>query len=43
MFLGLINLVLRSNWYTFNSQLYKQIDEVAIGERTTSTTAKIYM
>ena len=30
-FLGLVHLVLRTTWYTFNSQFYQQTDGVAIG------------
>ena len=30
-FLDLVNLVLTTTWYTFNSQFYKQIDGVAMG------------
>ena len=30
-FLGLVHLVLRTTWYTFNSQFYQQIDGVAMG------------
>ena len=30
-FLGLVHLVLRTTWYTFDSQFYQQIDGVAMG------------
>ena len=30
-FLDLVNLVLTTTWYTFNSQFYQQTDDVAMG------------
>ena len=42
-FLDLVNLVLTTTWYTFNSQFYQQADDVAMGEPASSTTAEIYM
>ena len=41
--LDLINLVLTTTWYTFNSQFYQQTDGVAMGGPASSTTAEIYM
>ena len=41
-FLGLVNLVLTTTWYTFNTQFYKQTDGVAMGGTASSTTAVIY-
>ena len=40
-FLDLVNLVLTTAWYTFNSQFYQQTDGVAMGGPS-STTAEIY-
>ena len=42
-FLDLVNLVLTTTWYTFNSQFYQQTDGVAMGGPASSTTAEIYM
>ena len=42
-FLDLVNLVLTTTWYTFNSQLYQQPDGIAMGSPASSTTAEIYM
>ena len=42
-FLDLVNLVLKSTWYTFNSQFYQQTDGFAMGGQASSTTAEIYM
>ena len=42
-FLDLVYLILRSTWYTFNSQFYQQTDSVAMGDAAFSTTAEIYM
>ena len=42
-FLDLVNLVLTTTWYTFNSQFYQQTDRVAMGGPASSTTAEIYM
>ena len=42
-FLDLVNLVLTTTWYTFNSQFYQQTDGVAMGVPASSTTAEIYM
>ena len=42
-FLDLVNLVLTTTWYTFNSQFYKQLDRFVMGEPGPSTTAEIYM
>ena len=43
MFLDLVNLVLTTTWYTFNSQFYQQTGGVAMGSPASSTTAEIYM
>ena len=40
-FLDLVLLVLRTSWYTFNSQFYQQTDAVAMGSTACSTTAKM--
>ena len=40
-FLALINLALRTTWYTFDSQFYQQTDGVAMGGPESSTTAEI--
>ena len=42
-FLDLVNLVLTTTWYTFNSQFYQQTDGVAMGGPASSTTVEIYM
>ena len=42
-FLDLVDLVLTTTWYTFNSQFYQQADGVAIGGPASSTPAEIYM
>ena len=42
MFLDLVNLVLKTTWYTFNSQFYQQTDDVPKGGKTSSL-AEIYM
>ena len=42
-FLDLVNLVLTTTWYTFNSQFYQQTDGIAMGGPASSTTAEIYM
>ena len=42
-FLDLLNLVLTTNGYTFNSKFYQQTDDVAMGGSASSTTAEIYM
>ena len=42
-FHDLVNLVLTTTWYTFNSQFYQQTDGVAMGGPASSTTAEIYM
>ena len=42
-FLDLINLVLTSTWYTFNSKLYQEADGVEMGESESSASAKIDM
>ena len=42
-FVDLVNLVLTTTWYTFNSQFYQQTDGVAMGGPAFSTTAEIYM
>ena len=38
-FLDLVHLVLTTTWYAFNSQLYQQTDDVAMGGPASSTTA----
>ena len=42
-FLDLVNLVLTTTWYTFNSQFYQQIDVATMVGPAYSTTAEIYM
>ena len=42
-FLDLVNLVLTTNWHTFNSQFYQQTDGVAMRGPASSTTAEIYV
>ena len=42
-FLDLINLVLTTTWYTFNSQFYQQTDGIAIRGLVPSNTAENYM
>ena len=42
-FLDLVNLVLTTTWYTFNSQFYQKADGVAMGGLASSATAEIYM
>ena len=42
-FLDLVNLVLTTTWYTFDSYFYQQIDDVAMGKPASSTTAEIFM
>ena len=42
-FLDLVNLVLTTTWYTFNSQFYQQTDGIAMGGPASSTTAEICM
>ena len=42
-FLDLVHLVLKTTWYTFNSQFYQQTDGVAMGGPASSTTTEIYM
>ena len=42
-FLDLVNLVLTTTWYTFNSQFYQQTDGVAVGGPASSTKTEIYM
>ena len=42
-FFDLVNLVLRTIWYSFNSQFYQQTDGVAMKGPTSSTTADIYV
>ena len=41
--LGLVNLVLTTTWYTFNSQFYQQTDGVGMGCPASLTTAEIFM
>ena len=41
-FLELVNLVLTTTWYTFNSQFYQQTDGVALGTPVYSTTTEIH-
>ena len=41
-FLDLVNLVLATTWYTFNSQFYQETDGVAMRGPALSTTAEIY-
>ena len=38
-----VNLVLTTTWYSFNSQFYQQTHGVAMGGLASSTTSKIYM
>ena len=42
-FLDLVNLVLTTTWYTFNSQFYQQTDDVEMGGPASSTAVEIYM
>ena len=42
-FLELVNLVLTTTWYTFNSQFYQQTDGVSMRDSASSTTAEIYI
>ena len=42
-FFDLVNLVLTTTWYFFNSQFYQQKDDVAMGGLASATTAEIYM
>ena len=42
-FLDLVNLVLTTTWYTFNSQFYQQTNGVAMVCPASSITAEIYM
>ena len=42
-FLDLVYLVLKTTWYTFNSQLYQQTDSVPMGDPTSSIKAEIYI
>ena len=42
-FLDLVNLVLTTTWYNFNSQFYQQTDGVAMAGLASSATAEIYM
>ena len=42
-FLDLVDLVLTTTWYTFNSQFYQQANGVAMGGLASSTTTEIYM
>ena len=42
-FIHLVNLVLITTQYTFNSQFYQQTDCVTMGTPASSTTAEIYM
>ena len=40
---NLVNLVLTTTWYTFNSQFYQQTDGVAMGGPASLTSVEIYM
>ena len=42
-FLNLVNLVLKTTWYTFNSHFFKQSDGVAMGAPAFKTTTEISM
>ena len=42
-FLDLVNLVLTTTWYTFDSQFYQQTDGITMGGPATSATAEIYI
>ena len=42
-FLDLVHLILRTTWYTFNSQFYQQTEGVAMADTESSTTVEIYM
>ena len=42
-FLDLVNLVLTTTWYNFNSQFYQQTDGIEMGGPASSTTTEIYM
>ena len=39
----IVNMVLTTTWYTFNSQFYQQTDGVAMGGTPSSIMAEIYM
>ena len=42
-FLDLVNLVLTTTWFTFDSQFYQQTDGITMGGPATSTTVEIYI
>ena len=42
-FRHLVNLVLTTTWYTFNSHFYQQTDRVAMGAAASSSTAETFM
>ena len=42
-FLDLVDVVLSTIWYTFNSQFYQQTDGVTMGGPTSSNTTEIYV
>ena len=42
-FTDLVNMVLTTTWYTFNSKFYQQIDGIAMRESASSTIAEINM
>ena len=42
-FLDVVNLVLTTTWYPFNSQFYQQTDGVAMGGPASSSTVEFYM
>ena len=42
-FLDLVNLVLTTTWYTFNSQFYQKTKGVVMGGPAPSNRAEIYM
>ena len=41
--LDLINLVLTTTWYTFNSHFYHQNDDIAMVRPVSSNTGEMYM
>ena len=42
-FTDLVNMVLTTTWYTFNSKFYQQIDGIAMRQSASSTMAEIHM
>ena len=42
-FIDLVNLLLTTTWYSFNSQFYQQTDGVAMGGPASAITAEIFL